>query len=81
MTTERIQLSDGRVVDREVRPDVKRENVIARVVSLSPPTVAAFGGQWRIHARTAGLSVAVGDFVLVCRVEQGAIAVSKVELI
>lgn len=68
--TERIQLSDGRVIESEVRDDAHREVVIGRVVSLSPPmvTVPGRGGPVRVHARAVGLSVGVGDLVLCCRV-------------
>lgn len=83
MTTETFVDDDGRVIEREVLPDALREVAVARVVSLSPPAVRLPGRQRpaRVHARVAGLSVAVNDLVLVARVEQGVVAIGKVEVI
>lgn len=69
MTTERVQMSDGRVVDRELKPDAKREIAVGRVTSLKPPSVQVPGfGRLRVAAVAVGLSVAVGDWVCVARV-------------
>lgn len=69
MTTERVKMSDGRVVDREVRSDAKRESAIARVASLNPPRVNVAGfGSVQVKAVAAGLTVAVGDWVYASRV-------------
>lgn len=62
-------MTDGRIVDREMRPDSKRDQGIARVVSLTPPRVALPGvGDVRVKAVAAGLTVAVGDWVFAARV-------------
>ena len=85
--TERLQLSDGRVIDTEVRDDSTREVVVGRVESLVPPTVKIPGRRLpvRIHARGVGLTVGVGDFVLCCRVStpagERAVAMLQVEVL
>ena len=82
MTTERYVNADGVVIESEVLPDVFREVVVAQVVDLAPPTVQLSSGRRiRVHARTVGLTVQLLDRVLVCRVEQGVVAISKVEVI
>ena len=69
VTVERVTLSDGRQVDREVRPDGRRDVSVARVVSLSPPAVDVPGvGVMRVSAITQGLTVVVGDWVFAARV-------------
>jgi len=85
--TERIQLSDGRVIETEVRDNAAREIAVARVHSLSPPMVVLPGRQLpvRIHARAVGLTVGVGDLVLCCRVStpagERAVAMMQVEVL
>ena len=83
MTTERYINEDGVVVDTEVLPDELREVVVGRVTSLSPPMakIPSRPDPIRVHARTVGLTVAVNDLVLLCRVEQGVVAISKVEVL
>ena len=81
MTTETYVDDHGRLIERRLKPDTQRELAVARVVDLSPPTVRAFGHNIRIHARLDGVNVSVGDFVLVCRVEQGAVALGKVQVL
>ena len=81
MSTERIIDPDGRVIDRQIKPDHQRELVVATVTSLNPPTVEVFGNEWPIHARIEGVTVQVGDKVLTCRVEQGQIAIGKIEVL
>jgi len=73
----------GRVIDRQVMPDEQRELMVAKVVSLSPPSVKIKGRSQPvpIAARLSGVTVQVDDFVLICRVEQGVIAIGKVEVL
>jgi len=87
MIVERVQDNDGRVRHVQVQPDRDRENVVGRVVSLSPPLVDV---AWRdkpvrIHARGVGLTVDVGDLVLCCRVStpagERAVAMMQVEVL
>jgi hypothetical protein len=83
MTIETYVDADGRLVEAEVLADVFREVFVGRVVSLSPAKVTVPGRELpvRVHARMVGLTVAVDDFVLLARVEQGVVAIGKVEVI
>lgn len=83
MTVERFTDEQGRLVERQVVPDALRQVAVARVVSLSPPSVRLQGRRdpVRVAARVVGLTVSVGDFVLIVRAEQGVVAVGKVETI
>jgi hypothetical protein len=66
---ERVELPGGRLIDREIRPDKKREVAVARVATLNPPQVDLAGfGRVRVTAVTQGLTVAVGDWVFAARV-------------
>jgi hypothetical protein len=67
---ERVTLEDGRVVDREVRDDARRDVLVGRVVSLSPPRVEIAGrtAPVPVFARAVGVVPVLNDFVLVARV-------------
>ena len=80
---ERFVNADGVVVETEVTPDAVREIAVGRVVSLVPPMVRIPGREQPvpIAARFDGLSVVVGDFVAIFRVEQGVVAMSKVVML
>ena len=73
--------SDGNVIESEVKPDDLREVAVGRVASLNPARASLGGRVFRVHARTVGLTVAVGDWVLLARVEQGVVVVAKVEVL
>jgi hypothetical protein len=78
---ERVQLPDGRVVDREVRPDDQQPLRVAEVVSLGPVVVEVDGQRRQLHKRLASVNVGnvqVGALLLVCRTEAGVIAVGEV---
>ena len=79
MSTETFVDDRGRLRERRVMPDERRELQVARVVSLAPVVVELNGRERQLHKRLTSLSaIAVGDYILVCRVEQGLIAVGEV---
>ncbi len=81
MTTETYVNADGHLIDTEVLPDAMRELQVAEVVSLSPVVVQVGDRRRTLHKRLESIDVAnvtVGTRLLVCRVEQGVIAVGVV---
>jgi regulator of RNase E activity RraA len=86
MTVETVHGDDGVVRQHRVKPDSKRELSVARVVSLSPPTIKVPGfGEVRVRAITDGLTVAPGDWVLAVRLRvgkrEGVAVISKMQLL
>lgn len=73
----------GRVRQRQVTPDARRDGQVCRVVSLAPVVVEVLstGQRARLFKRLASLdvsSVGVGDLVFVVAVEQGLIAIGEI---
>ena len=79
MSTETFVDDRGRLRERRVMPDERRELQVARVVSIAPVVVELNGRERQLHKRLASLSaIAVGDYILVCRTEAGIIALGEV---
>lgn len=78
---ERVVAGDGRVVERRVEADHRRPLRAVQVVSTNPYIVDVDGREVRLFKRLRSLDVSqvtVGSWLLVCRVEQGLIAVGEV---
>lgn len=81
-TTEQYVDDHGIVRSERIRDDDRRPFQVVRVVSLAPFTVETTNGRrHRLFRRLASVdvsAVAVGDWLLCCRVEQGVIVIGEV---
>ena len=81
MTTETYIDDRGRLRERRIVPDERRELQVARVVSLAPVVVELNGRERQLHKRLASIdvgNVTVGTLLLCCATEAGIIAVGEV---
>lgn len=81
LRTEQVATVDGRVVERQVRPDERRELRVVEVVSVAPVMVEVDGRPQRVFKRLRSVdakALSVGSWLLVCRVEQGVVVLGEV---
>jgi|GEM_PF-4887072 len=74
---------DGKVVQREEKPDDQRCTVLGEVTCVTPLTVRIPDrpDPVPVTAAVVGLEVAVGDFVSIFRVALGLVATAKIEVL